>query len=266
MARIPVHGSCHICGVYTKLSFEHVPPRSAFNNRPILFQAGEDMLRAADPDDVKQIAQRGAGAHTLCPKCNNDTGRWYGGGFAEFAHQAMAVLHHTRGRATLYCSFDLFPLRVFKQVICMFFSINGPSFARANPELVNFVLNREASGLNPKYGVYGYYNASARGRSSGVAASASLSSGTSTIRVMSEAAFPPLGFLLAFSSEPPDDRLVDLSFMAKYHYNDRKDLVFRLPVLPVYTGFPGDYRDRDTVRRQAGETMAAMRTNGRDGA
>src|SRR5262245_60666479 len=114
MPRSPVEGACHICGEVTKLSFEHVPPRSAFNDRPILFQSGEDTLRAADPDEVTQIAQRGAGAHTLCPRCNNDTGRWYGGAFAEFAHQAMAVLHHTRGRATLYYQFNLFPLRVLK--------------------------------------------------------------------------------------------------------------------------------------------------------
>jgi len=176
----------------------------------------------------------------------------------------MAVLHHTRGKATLYYPFNLFPLRVLKQVICMFFSVNGPSFAGANPELRRFVLNREATGLNPNYQVYGYYNATTRGRSIGVAASASLA--THTIRVMSEVAFPPLGFLMAFSSKPPDDRLVDLSFMAKYQYNDWKHLALRLPVLPVYTGVPGDYRDRETVRREAAETIAVMKKEGWGGA
>ena len=31
-------GFCALCGKFKKLSFEHVPPQSAFNNKPIFFQ------------------------------------------------------------------------------------------------------------------------------------------------------------------------------------------------------------------------------------
>lgn len=44
MARKPVIGECRLCGTVTRLSFEHVPPRSAFNDNPIV-----------DPDVKKLI-------------------------------------------------------------------------------------------------------------------------------------------------------------------------------------------------------------------
>ena len=31
-----VVGICHLCGENTKLSFEHVPPKAAFNSRPVV--------------------------------------------------------------------------------------------------------------------------------------------------------------------------------------------------------------------------------------
>jgi hypothetical protein len=36
----------------------------------------------------------------------------------------------------------MFPLRVLKQIIVMFFSACGPSLRKAHPDLVGFVLNR----------------------------------------------------------------------------------------------------------------------------
>lgn len=33
MSKQEHYGICHICGKYGKLSYEHIPPQSAFNNR-----------------------------------------------------------------------------------------------------------------------------------------------------------------------------------------------------------------------------------------
>ncbi len=76
MARKKVFGNCRICGIYTKLSllsFEHVPPRAAFND---CTAAGKQIFELInkDPDHYfegkRHISQRDAGAHTLCEKCN----------------------------------------------------------------------------------------------------------------------------------------------------------------------------------------------------
>ncbi len=39
--------------------------------------------------------------------------------------------------------YRVFPLRVLKQIVVMFFSACGPEFRKAHPELVQFVLDRE---------------------------------------------------------------------------------------------------------------------------
>ena len=89
----PIFGICHICGQHRKLSFEHVPPEAAFNEHSILHTAFEDVLRSENLDKVRgRVQQRGAGAYTLCEKCNSDTGSWYAGAYAEWAHQAMRIM------------------------------------------------------------------------------------------------------------------------------------------------------------------------------
>jgi hypothetical protein len=52
---------------------------------------------------------------------------------------------------------------------------------------------------------------------------------------------------MTLESRVPDDRPVDISFFAKYRYNDYKEFSLQLPVLPVYTYYPADYRNPQEV-------------------
>jgi hypothetical protein len=192
-----------------------------------------------------KVHQLGAGDYTLCEKCNNDTGAWYGNAFADWAYQAFRVLQFARGEPTLYYQFKIFPLRVIKQIVCMLFSSNGPSFQAVHPDLVKFVLNRKVRYLQPAIRIYTYYNLSPVSRQSGVASLLNIEK--QKVHTFSEIAYFPLGYIMTFESKVPDDRPVDISFFAKYRYDDWKEFSFRLPVLPVYTYFPADYRNRDEV-------------------
>ncbi|MGB9647454.1 MAG: hypothetical protein WCB44_20365, partial [Stellaceae bacterium] len=148
MAKVEL-GTCHICGKYGKLSFDHVPPEAAFNDHRVLRISFEQVSVGQHPDNLRgRYQQRGAGASTLCVKCNSDTGHWYGTAYADWAAQAMRILLGTSGRPSLEYPFRLFPLRVLKQVVCMFFSINSPLFHTRQPDLVRFV--RCLSGLHPR--------------------------------------------------------------------------------------------------------------------
>ncbi len=252
-----VEGTCHICGVHGKLSFEHVPPRRAFNDRPLLLQRFEDLEKEGPESRRGRISQLGAGGYTLCERCNNVTGSWYGPAFIEWAYQGMGILQHTESRPSLYYPFHICPLRVIKQIICMFFSANSDKFHQAQPDLVRLVLNQETRGLDPKIRIFVYFNASGRSRMTGVAAAMNIFTGT--VQVISEISFPPFGYVMALSSRPSDERLVDISFMADFRYKDWKDVSLKLPVLPIYTMYPGDYRDRATVLREADESRRTYR-------
>ena len=78
--------------------------------------------------------------------------------------------------------------------------------------------------------------------------------GTGQIRnhILSETTFPPFGFVMTFNSPSPDDRLTDITYFAKYPYKELRTLWLQLPVLPIYTAFPGDYRPREQVLKDAG--------------
>jgi hypothetical protein len=131
MAKAP-DGLCHICGKYGKLSFEHSPPEAAFNHRPLVYAAIKKLIGTSNLDNPKgRTQQRGAGAYTLCERCNNLTGHWYGGAFVEMAYQGMQILQRAGKAPTLYYPFHIFPLRIIKHVICMF--MNATTISKGAP-------------------------------------------------------------------------------------------------------------------------------------
>lgn len=159
MAKRPT-GPCRICGEITLLSFEHVPPRAAFNDRRVLYAHSKQLLRdSANLDSLSgKVLQKGAGRYTLCERCNNQTGSWYGPAYVDWAYQGMQIVRATKGAPTLIYNFHVFPLRVIKQVICMFLSANSPKFlGDRRAELIKFVLGRDAKDLPSYIRVYAFY-------------------------------------------------------------------------------------------------------------
>src|SRR5579871_2531124 len=149
-------GKCRLCGVLGPLSWEHVPPKAAFNKYPVVRATIEQMLTPGEWDGTSgTVQQRGSGAYTLCEKCNNNTGTWYGTEYAEWAKQGLERLLRVPHEDCdhLAVSFRGRPLRFLKQVITMSFSANGESFADIHPELVRFVLDWQAVGLPAEYRV-----------------------------------------------------------------------------------------------------------------
>lgn len=243
-------GKCHLCGESGELSFEHVPPRKAFNERPVVKAQFEDIIGLGPDEQIKgTIQQRGVGGYTLCPKCNNNTGSWYGTGFIDWCYQGFEILEKTNGKPTLIYLNYLFPLRIIKQIITMFFSVNGSEFGDANPELVKFILNREQYNLSPKYRFFVYYNTGGRFRFAGVSAKVDIN--TREICTLSEINFPPYGYVMTFDSAPPESRLFEITHFSKYRYNDHVVKAMKLPVLPTHMLFPGDYRTKEEIEKQA---------------
>ena len=271
MARKPVFGRCQICRKHTKLSFEHVPPRSAFNDCPAVYKELTELINK-DPnyyfDGKGNISQRGVGTYTLCEKCGSDTGSWYGSAFADWAHQGMEIFENAQGTPSLYYSFRIFPLRVIKQIVCMFFSINDIGFSDNHPDLVKFVLNKNERNLNPSIRIYAFFNSSEHSRYIGGAGRFEMSpnelnrdtaedmvraanTALAKSRLLSEIACRPLGYVMTFDPKPPDARLVDISFFAKCSYSECRPLYLQLPALPTETYLPADYRSLEQVRRDA---------------
>lgn len=255
--REPRMGTCHLCGTYGPLTFEHIPPQSAFNDRPVVVLPFGDALELG-PGEVARgpIQQKGMGAYTLCGQCNNDTGSWYARAFVEWCYRGMAILEASAGRPKLVYASDLYPLRVIKQIVTMFFTVHPPGWRlrRNHQELVRLVLNKEAKGLPRGCRVYTYYNVEGTFRSSGAIGSANILTGQTT--TFAEITFPPFGYVMTFDSDPPDRRLFDITYFAFMDYDEHRPTTHDMPVLPTHLALPGDYRtkyeiDRDSLRNHA---------------
>jgi hypothetical protein len=70
-------GMCRLCGETRELTDEHIPPKSAFNDRYVVMQSVADTpwgLRKR-----KEFHQGGFKKPVLCAICNNNTGARIGG-------------------------------------------------------------------------------------------------------------------------------------------------------------------------------------------
>jgi hypothetical protein len=154
--RKSVTGVCRICGQYGVLSFEHVPPQEAFNKSTVIEYTLESW--AAKRSIKGKQHQGGVGQYTLCETCNNNTGSWYGGEYVKWSRIGFDVLtllsqhasHFANIAETAVSLKNVYPLRFLKQAATFFFSvINSPQaeFAKHNPDLVKFVLDRSETNL-----------------------------------------------------------------------------------------------------------------------
>src|SRR5690606_24963605 len=84
-------GNCHLCGEFKELTFEHIPPKSANNDRPILIKKHEHLFDKKSFVYGKSIrSNQGAGAYCFCESCNNNTGTWYGRDFSSFVNHTTS--------------------------------------------------------------------------------------------------------------------------------------------------------------------------------
>lgn len=249
-------GICHICGNNGELSFEHIPPKKAFNNCPVSFY--NHFLGKVNGDYNIQHSRKGLGEYTLCEKCNNYTGGCYGAAFIDWAKQSMEILEYTQNNPSLFYRFRIYPLRIIKQIVTIMFSVNDNQFSKDHQDLVKFVLDKDQRYLNPDIRVYAFYAAAGFRMSAGMGKIKTddfsleslaekadrMRTKIETHRIFSEFAFPPLGYVLAFEREILDNRLIDISYFASYQYSDTDTIELRLPVLPVDSHLPTDYRTR----------------------
>jgi len=257
MSREKVIGPCHICGIEGELSFEHVPPRSAFNSRPVRVARGRQLFSTPNIDELRTERQnRGAGDYTLCERCNNNTGSWYGAAYSDWARQGMELLSRARGDPTLIYPYRILPLRVIKQVVCMFFSINAPDFRTRIPYLEEFVLARERKYLPDDIRIYAAYTTSPHTRSAGASGILYEAGGFTHGVIVSEIGCPPFIYVMTLDSESPDRRLGDISWFAHSGYAESRSIDVRLPVLPINTPYPTDYRTRDEIQKAAAMSAA----------
>ena len=192
------------------------------------------------------------GGQALCESCNNSTGAWYGPAYVSWAQQGVILLKaYAGGRALGASPFTIYPLRVFKQLLVMFCSACGPGLRERLPGLERYLLNRGATDAPAGIRLYAYYVDpihSHASRQSGISGVVDVVSGR--LHMISEIAFLPFGLILDVGGEPIDNDLADITFLGRgYTYADESDVRMDLPVRPVNSPLPADFRTRELIRK-----------------
>jgi hypothetical protein len=197
--------------------------------------------------------QRGAGRYSLCGKCNNDTGAWYGTPYVDFARQAMVILFRSKGELSLAYPYGIFPLRVLKQIVVMFFSACGPGLRKAHPDLVRFVLNRDLRIFPGYIDIWAYLHHPTQSTSTRQSGVTGLINRGGKSHVFSEIAFPPFGLIMSLKGPPLNEQLCNLTHFCERPFNAWDVVYKKLPVFPVVSFYPGDFRTVDEIKQTVEE-------------
>jgi hypothetical protein len=236
-----IEGNCALCGQLKKLSFEHVPPQSAFNDKPIFIQAYEHLLdQESNLYGKKMRSNRGFGGYTLCEDCNKSTGNWYARDFIDFAKQGMeAILSLEIPQYLIKGTYIIKPLNVLKQIITMFMSADKSGHLRSQKDLIDFVLNKEVIGLPKKYKIYLYYTLSSKKRMIGYTI---IYDPKLEIQKWCEINFQPFGYLLAEESSAAHEHMSDISDFGNFNYDQKLSIELTTVYLNVESPEIGTYK------------------------
>jgi len=234
-----IMGICAICGQHKKLSFEHVPPRSAFNDKPIFMQTTEHLWEENSRFFGKKIkSNKGFGSFTLCEQCNNDTGDWYAKDFGEFAHQGMHIIKEMRDVPYVKGTYTIKPLNVFKQIITMFLSADKIGYLRSQKGLSEFILDKSSTDFPNDLKIFIYSNVSSTKRMIGYTIVWDQRLG---VQKWAEVNFQPFGYLLAEDSSPAHENMVDVTEWHKIQYNKICKIEMTTAYLKVSSAVIGTY-------------------------
>ena len=254
------YGQCHICGKYSKLTFEHIPPENAMNSGSATIYTGDNVMKRYRGEKAKYInQQQGMGKHTLCEKCNNNTGSWYVPTYNNVAKDVASYLYKTEQLNhgdIISFSFKNVPVLSFvKQVITMFCSLLTPLEVK-RLGFDRFLLHKENNEINTKlFDIHIYLTSKSVGQLMIGPATAffKTDSGIDT-QLVSDLCVYPFGFILNLTPEKPIKYgtsimpLLDTEYNKNYNftiplqYLERKSDLLPLPL--VFKPIPeGQYKE-----------------------
>ena len=243
---------CSLCREKKKLTFEHIPPRGAFNSSPAKPVTGDKILGNSDrmPWDIEGLpyinSQRGMGLFSLCSGCNNNTGAWYADFYIEFSHIIAQLLRGIEANGKIPTGLqvnDVYMLRFIKQIISMFCSINNSD--RELDCLREFVLDKEQTGIDKeKFRVCMYFTHTPLVKY--VPRSVIFTVGEQKFVTLSEITAYPLGFLLYYNPKG-EYKGIDITSFADYGYDVHGEVKFPYTCYEVNEALPEDYRTRDEI-------------------
>lgn len=230
---------CALCGQISKLTFEHIPPRCAFNDKTIYVSRYEHFGDKSNPLYGKSArSQRGFGKQCLCASCNNSTGKWYASDFCAFVEQGFKILKENKSPIVVHGEYIIKPLNVIKQILMMFVAADSSGVLRSRSGVKDYLLIKDNQNFPEKLNIYLYSNASRDKRMLGYCFGADPSIG---LWQWSEINFQPFGYFLTYDSPPPNEYMVNISAFTEKLYDQICNVTMTTAYLSVSSMLIGTY-------------------------
>jgi len=240
------NGICSICGKFKKMTYEHIPPRSAFNSSTVILPALRKGEKHSDMGQMHTPPKQGFGLYSLCESCNQNMGAFYVNDYSNFSR---ALLYHAcqlyhQGNDAYFGEWNLnisefYPLRVYKEIIAMFCSLAG--YRPVGEAFREFLLNKVAR-VNPssqstkdgKWIVRLYHNVGMSPMYTHCHSLAcTLPSGLVVPVPYLEIATVPIGLVLYHKPpgdyDPFESRGVNINSFAEYRFETKADMNITIP-------------------------------------
>lgn len=233
-------GKCALCGEFCILTFEHIPPQCAFNNKAIFVQNHDHLTNEKSYlYGKKKKSQRGFGKQSLCSSCNNNTGNWYVKDFCSFTEQGMQILKNNKIPEYIRGDYIIKPHNVLKQILMMFLSADSMGAIRNIEGMSDYLLNRESMDFPEKVNIYLYSNASPKKRMLGYCIVSDV--GVEGINRWSEINYQPFGYFFTYDSPPPNRYMVNITDFNKIPYDKEHKVQLTTAYLKVENMLIGHY-------------------------
>ncbi|MCU1286390.1 MAG: hypothetical protein JWO13_2740 [Acidobacteriales bacterium] len=240
-------GHCWLCNKYGKLSKEHIPPEAAFNDCPLFLMEIDRRCEELTWNQGEQF-QHGVYFRSLCERCNNQSGRLYGGAYVDLARRVAERIGNVREFHSISLLGLRRPLPILKQVMLQFVTANGPGFASANDWIGPFIKSRTNTAIPKDIAIYMFASNMRSSRKSGVSAHIDLTTGKQNI--VAEFTFWPLGTVISWG-DLSDNRLTPIHHWAQYPFEYAGTVDLHLSVNPIASGYPIDFRNRSQMTRDS---------------
>jgi hypothetical protein len=193
---------------------------------------------------------------SVCAWCNNRCGSRYGGAYVDLVQRVAERIGDVREFHTASVLGVKRPLAILKQVLFQFVSVNGPSFVRANNWVARFIKSPTNQAIPEDIGIYLYASNIEGCRRTGI--SSHFDMARNERNIISEFSFWPLGTVMSFGllSHP---EVAPIHHWARYHYDFKGTVDLHLPVNPVHSAYPLDFRTESQLSSGSADNGADMR-------
>lgn len=243
------NGICRICKKKTELSFEHIPPKSAFNKytkfRSVPYLEYVQNSHRKDYKPTSKLQQGGLGSYCLCINCNSFLGLNYVPDYFKMAQVGKSIFQNKDFQKAVFTTMEISPLKLLKQTIAMFICMNEADFTDEYPELLHFIKNPKEKSLPDKFRVFMYLNNSGQIRKLTMMY-------TNHYGLVNELAFPPFGFVLSINSNASFP-MTEITHFKNIDLDYQGNVNYELLNHPTHLPFPVDYRTLEEIEEAVKE-------------